>query len=265
MKNPTDNPTNQSPALDELGPGDADAADRRRRGLTDFLQARHLRVADLARSIGLSTANAFYNFLHGRSDNLSLRMIEMILDFYPGTTFDELVGRQSRRPPPPPQRAAPSVPGTVLVRSEARAGLWRSTVDLPLDRQVILPLPHTVKVSSSKAFGVAVGMPGAERAYPAGALLLARTYDGREGTPPDSTRVIVHRRRGPRVEVTIREIVTRDGELWLESCSTREEHRAPLQPSLPLARGRPAGGIDIVDIAGVVVWAWVPQPGTTIT
>ena len=47
------------------------------------------------------------------------------------------------------------------------------------------------------------------------------------------------------------------------SCSTSEEHQAPLQPSLPLARGRAAGDNDIVDIAGIVIWAWVPQPGTT--
>ena len=135
----TDNATKGSPTIDDIVPGDSDAADRRRRGLRNFLKARHLRVADPARSLGLSTANAFYNFINGHSDSLSLPMVEMILNFYPDTTFDEIVGRPTPRLPQAPPRLATWVPRAIVVRSESRAGLWRATVELPPERQVTLP------------------------------------------------------------------------------------------------------------------------------
>ena len=264
MNHKSDNSTGQPMAPDGVLFEGAEAADRRRGGLRDFLKARNLRVSDLARTLGLSTANAFYNFFNGHSDALSLPLIEMLLDCYPDTTFDELMGRPSRQALLLPARRVTARPRSIIVRSEARMGVWRNTVELSPERQVVLPLPHPIKRLGAKAFGVAVGLPGAERAYPAGSLLLARVYDGRQGPPADRTRVVVHRRRGPKIEVTIREVVTRDGELWLEGCSTCVEHHAPLQPSLPLARGRAAGGTDVVDVIGVVVWAWVSQTGTTI-
>jgi len=241
-----------------LGGGSA-AAQRRRRALQEFLLARQMSFADLARSLGLATANAFYNFTNGRSDCLSLPMIERILDAYPAATFEELTGRPGRsRAPARPRQVANWVPHVIVVRMEARAGQWRRSAELPQDRLVLLPLPQPARSAGADAFGVVVAAPGAEQVYPVGALLVVRPYKGR-GHLPEGTRVIVHRHRGHKVEVTVRETRFLDGALWLASCSTEMEHQEPLRPTPPPSRRQAA--TDVVDIAGVVVWALVPEKG----
>ncbi len=47
------------------------AAQRRRHALQAFLDAEGMTATDLARSIGLPTPNAIYNFLNNRSESLS--------------------------------------------------------------------------------------------------------------------------------------------------------------------------------------------------
>ena len=42
----------------------------------------------------LKNANAFYNFLHGRSSELSVATLLRVCDAFPGTTLDQLVGRK---------------------------------------------------------------------------------------------------------------------------------------------------------------------------
>ena len=259
----SNNPSDASPGGtnhdDDPVLGGSVAAQRRRRALREFLQARNMRLADLARSLGLTTANAFYNFTNGHSDALSLPMIERILDVHPDVTFEELTGRpQCSVASQSPRRAPSWVPRLVVVRMEARAGQWRRSVDLPQDRLILLPLPRSARLAGTDAFGVVVAEPGAERAYPAGTLLVARPYDGR-GRVAEGARLIVHRRRDRKVEVTIREARYVDGELRLASCGAEVDDQDLVCPS-PIPSRRQAS-IDFVDIAGVVMWALAPEKG----
>lgn len=245
---------------DDALPGGPTAGQRRRRALQEFLRARDMRLADLARSLGLTTANAFYNFTNGYSDALSLPMIERILDVHPDGSFEELTGRPPRSAgqPPVPRRLPSWVPHLVVVRMEARAGLWRGSTELPPERTLLLPLPRSVRLAGAPAYGVIVATPGAERVYPAGSLLVVRPHDGRR-ILPEGARVIVHHRRLRRVEVTVREVRYLDGELWLASCSTAADHQQALRPTPPPSRRQ--ASTETVDIAGAVIWALVPETG----
>jgi hypothetical protein len=67
-------------------------AEQRREAFRRFLAMNGITSAALARQIGLSTANAFSNFLRGDTAALSFPTIEAILRAYPNTTFEVLVG-----------------------------------------------------------------------------------------------------------------------------------------------------------------------------
>ena len=76
---------------------DSDASVRRREGLRALLTLYRITPRALAHLTGLPSANAIYNFLHGRSAALSLATIEAILIAFPEFTFEELTGRPRRR------------------------------------------------------------------------------------------------------------------------------------------------------------------------
>lgn len=102
MNNIPDNDVPSAGHDDEARHGSPRAAERRRHALRRFLQRRSLSIAVLYRALGLSTGNAFYNFVNGRSDALSLPLIERILELYDDATFEELVGLPSRPGSKPP-------------------------------------------------------------------------------------------------------------------------------------------------------------------
>ena len=89
------------PGLAALSEGIDAKAGRRRLGLRMVLARHDLTPTGLARHIGRSNANAFFNFQGGRSRGLSLDNIEAILILLPDISFEELVGWAGRRAPSP--------------------------------------------------------------------------------------------------------------------------------------------------------------------
>jgi hypothetical protein len=99
-------PSNQHPPRVRTGistlplavrPGNpADNAERRREALRRFLRRFQVTPTELARRVGAPTGNSYYNFLNGRTRELSLDMIERILLAFPSATFEELVGLPNR-------------------------------------------------------------------------------------------------------------------------------------------------------------------------
>lgn len=218
-------------------------------------------AADLARTLGLSTANLVYNHLHGRSGSLSLPIIEAILDQFEGLAFEELTGRKPPRSSDRTTAAKPASILTVLVDLEAVAGLWRSKEQVGGKGVIALPLPAHATALHSETFGVCVGGHGAEDAYPAGSILLCRRLDPGERLVAGH-RVVVNRFCDDTVETTIREVAVYAGDIWLMSLSNHPEHQAALQ--VPRASYlRPSDDGPGFQIEGVVAWAWIPQPGTT--
>lgn len=67
-------------------------AERRRRSLRRFLAEQSLVPAEIARRAGLPSANTLYNFLNGRSSQLSQSTYEKLAEVVPGTTVDRLTG-----------------------------------------------------------------------------------------------------------------------------------------------------------------------------
>lgn len=236
------------------------AAQRRREALQAFLDALEMTAADLARTLGFPTANAIYNHLHGRSASLSLPTIEAILDHFDDTTFEELTGRQPRPLAQAGVAQARAPTRTLDVTTVAAAGVWaRPGIAIPKHRES-LTLPASAMPLGTGGFAVLVGTPGAEAAYPAGSLLACRRLEPGEPLITGS-RVIVHRLRDQDTEVTVREVMPQDGDTWLMSVSTRAEH----QEALRLPRNRtPRHEGPGFRVEGVVAWAWIPQPGTTV-
>ncbi len=75
---------------------EAARAEQKRAALRAFVDEHGITIGELARRAGLTNANAFYNFLHGRSQGLSTATLLRICDNFPGTTLDHLLGRDNR-------------------------------------------------------------------------------------------------------------------------------------------------------------------------
>ena len=85
-------------------------AERRRRSLRRFLAEQSLQPAEIARRAGLPSANTLYNFLNGRSSQLSQSTYEKLAEVVPGTSVDRLTGAGRYFEPTPVVRdAAPAV------------------------------------------------------------------------------------------------------------------------------------------------------------
>ena len=94
-------------------------------------------------------------------------------------------------------------------------------------------------------FGVRVGLPGADRLYPAGSLLLCRPCSGGGEDLVAGCHVIVQQPLGAGVEVTVRELIagrSKSGHMvaYLDGL------RWPADPSAILL--------------GVVIASWQPEP-----
>lgn len=68
-------------------------ADRHRGAIRAFAAVHEITIGELARRAGYKNANAFYNFLNGRSSGLSTATLLRICDSFPGTMIDHLLGR----------------------------------------------------------------------------------------------------------------------------------------------------------------------------
>ena len=216
---------------------DETRAELRRKALRQVMAERGLSPADVARMIGLPTANAIYNFLNKRSKALSSDTYEKMAKFIPDTSMAQLTGLASR---------APDQKGAIL-RTVAQAGLWRDRFDLPHVEQCEVPLPITQAQALAGGYAAKVLPPGAEMRWPHGALLLVA-----------GSWVVVECVHEGRVEVTVRQIEVDNGKgwLWLRTSNARFIGAVPV--SWP-CDGRPwRHDGDRYQVMGLVMGAWEP-------
>ena len=235
-----------------------DGSERRRAGLRRLLERKNITATDLARTIGLPTPNALYNFLNGRTASLSLETVERILSAHPDVSFHDLVGLKA---PAPGRRHRPS-PG-LLVTVELCSGVWRPQIELPAEAWCPAPLMSHGLSDDTPLFAARVRSPGAELLYPDGSVLLCRLLAVNSPLPPDGARVVVLRRRRSKVELTVRELRSAGGEVWLWPCSTDPQHQTPLQ--LGEASSDTSATDDVgpaVTLLGAVIASWQPEPTT---
>ena len=224
-------------------------ATTRREALKDFMTQYELSPTELARRIGLTNPNLFYNFLSSRSSSLSLQTLELIREAFPGSNSSGLLdGCLTRQE-------------TCRVVAEARAGVGQPSLMLPTNRQTQLVLPPGFLHGGEGIFAVRVEAPGADELYPTGSILICRPYGG--SRLPARPRVIVQQKLGAGVEVTVRELVIRAGTAWLRPRSSHPDHQEPIpMPWPPREAVNPATN-DGTAIVGIVLASWQPEAAAT--
>jgi len=182
---------------EEGGEGIARAR-RRRAAMKTFMQAYDLTPAEWARQAGLSNANALYNFLNNRSSSLSQETLDRLVQVVPGATISQLTGEQS----------APPLNVVVLpVRVSAAAGVWRPTYEAPRATEVQLAMPPKLQADEA----VRITDRHVSQIYPDGAYCAIQSLASMARELQQGDKVLVHRIRDQKHEVTIREVRV-DGE-----------------------------------------------------
>ena len=245
-----------------LSQSDVEAAHaaRRRVGLQRLLDHHRITPTDLARDLGLTTPNAIYNFLAGRSASLSLDTIERILDLYPDISFTALIGK-----PDPSGKRARAMQGLgdyLAVTLEARTGHWQRRAE-PRGKRVGFDLPGDFAGPGPGGFALRVREPGAELLYPAGSILVCRELPGDTSAVPDGSRVVLRVIQDGRTEITIRELVRDATHAWLCPRTARPEHLAPIRVRGPLHGTFPVGKRGLGAVIGVVTASWRPEATPT--
>jgi hypothetical protein len=255
-------PAGESRPAPNTPAAEAPQAQIRRYALQRFLAERQINAAELARRIGMPTANAFYNHLAGRSGSLSHDVIERILHAFPDATLADITGIRGARSAAVPVSASPgarlgspymvplvAVTGGCLSSDEAAAGIP--------DMQVPVP-PGTVPPGLD-LFAIKVAAPGAEHLFALGSLLVCqRLIDGVEDLP-DGTLVVLRARSNGGTRVDVREAEHVNGRLWLWLRSTDPDMQQPLPAPLPLTAPTRVAGGEIVTVLGIVVASWQPE------
>jgi len=227
-------------------------ARRRRKALRDFLTARGLTATDLARKVGMPTPNAIFNLLNGYSASLSVDAVERILCACPDSSFAEIVGLPSQegRPPAAPRSEWPYP--NVVVSTIVQAGTWRRSFSIRPEGWMLLPLSRDFVPIEGVMFGARVHEPGAELIYPAGSILICR-YISAGQEHPLGRRLVVARHRGPRQEVTVRELATLDGCRILRAVTAHPEHRDNIPMPVPSETTIALPNEERIELVGYVV------------
>ena len=260
MNSTEDDAPSAGAAQPPLSDVEAASADRRRVGLQRLLDHHRLNPTDLARDLGLTTPNAIYNFLAGRSASLSLDTIERILDLYPDISFAALIGKPD--PDGERARAMQGLGDYLAVTLEARAGYWKRIVE-PRGKRVGLDLPGDFDGPGAGGFALRVREPGAELLYPAGSILVCRELPGDTSAVPDGSRVVLRVIQDGRTEITLRELVRDATHAWLCPRTTRPEHLFPIRVRGPLHGTFPVGKRGLGAVIGVVTASWRPEATST--
>ena len=129
LRNGGGSPAKPTPALRSPG-ASAMAAARSailRENIERLIQESQLKPAQLARMLGLTNGNLFYNFRNGHSESLSADTLVRICSAFPGLTLDELVGRTpwrglTGRSPAPHDQPDQETPGQAARPAGSAAG-----------------------------------------------------------------------------------------------------------------------------------------------
>jgi hypothetical protein len=227
-----------------------DSEGRRRRALEAF--AKHHNItsfAEWARNAGLPNANSLYNYLSGRSSFLAPQTLERLRAAVPGATLHEMLGEA-------PNRYANI--RTLPVRTEARSGSWHDSYEM-LDRdepEVAVPDLPGVHVDEL----VRLGDDHADDIYRTGAFICVEHLSSMGRRLVAGERVLLTRKRGGRVEVTVRELATEDGRMVLSMRSPNPEHGTLIRVPTPYDGQVWKVDGDALQIRGRISAAFVPEP-----
>jgi repressor LexA len=194
-------------------------AEVRRRHLRAFMDESGLEVAAWARHAKVSSSS-LYNFLNGRSDSLSQRILEKLAKSK-NVTVSRLIGERA-------EQSELRLP-LIKIIGEVEAGAWRTVEALYYEDQEVLAIP-VQKQYASRAFGLRVRGPSMNKVYPEGTVLVCvRLPEFDEAVLPGD-RVVVHRRSdNDTIEATVKEI-ERDanGGWWLWPRSKHPHFQTPI-------------------------------------
>jgi hypothetical protein len=216
-------------------------------------------MAELVKALDIGYGTLLYNHKSGRSEALSVPVVEKILDRFPDATFEELTGRGPRKIAAPDDlRYRPGQ--SIMLCGEAASGIWTLHPRWHRFRWQPLHLPPGVAHPGPGSFAIIVGQ-GAEAALPIGSYVVCKEYQS--GTPlSDGLRVVIHRYREKRTEVRLFEVLNDKKEVWLRSLSTSALHQEAFKVPQSKDGAFVTEGIEF-DIVGIMLWAWIPQPEGT--
>ena len=232
-------------------------ADRRRAGLRALMHAKSINPTTLAKMSGLTSANALFNFLHGRTQSLSLDLIEPIMLTFPDVSFRNLTGLKHGSPRSsdrPDTGGAPTAP--VFVSAETSGGAWQMQFELPADRWTALSVPDHVAVDTGRLFGIRVRTPGADLLYPDGTVLICWRLGKGHPEPQAGCRYVVQERRGKCFRVTVQEARMFEGQIWLWPRSSHPKHQTPTLFAEELVATAAEDKRPAISLKGLVVGSW---------
>lgn len=227
-----------------------------------FLADGGIRPVKLARLGGLPSANALYNFLHGRSATLALPTLEAIQRAVPGASVAEMIDEQR------PARIVPAAKAPTIRQAltapflcntdvqpdgmdldVTQLGAARAGAGAPADISVL----EGIVPPTGDLFIVRVTTPGAELMFPPGSLLVCKAASDLDGDLPDGTLVILRCRANGSTRVDIREVEHFNDLIWLWQRSTHPHHQTPLPGPRPLWGSDRVFGGETITIIGIVL------------
>ncbi|MFS0736961.1 XRE family transcriptional regulator [Sphingomonas sp. 1P06PA] len=147
--------------------------------------------------------------------------------------------------------AAPIGP-RLFVKGEVAAGVWRAAIELPEDEWQTFNGRSDVTTDIQHRFGLRVVSDSMDQVYPIGTIVECVSLFGRAEAVPGKRVVVVRMNDDGEYEATIKELVEKDGELWLVPRSSNPAH-------VPFRLSDRAPGIIETRIAAVVVSSVRPE------
>jgi len=200
----------------------------------------------LARTCGIPapTINRFLNETKGAPKNLNANTISRIQRM-----AERLISPSAALRGAAPRAAPPRVASTgrrwtirsVEVIGKVEAGALRTTADLPAEERYLWPAPIDAEYQGNFVIGLEIEDDSADEIYPVGTIVTCVAYTELGRGPRPGERVIMHRTKDKKIEITVREYyVDHDANAWLRSRTTRpdlQENVALGQHKTPLPTG----------------------------
>jgi hypothetical protein len=179
---------------------------------------KNVSAAEWARLAGLSNANAIYNLQAGRSEHLSVPVLQKLAKVFEDIDLSTVTGEISST-----QRKI----RRMTVKMVAVQGVWRDQADAPLDEQYDISVPDNVDGS----FAVRVVGQHADEMLPDDSHVIIEEVGRFLGAFYSGIWVLVRRNRGRQVEVTLRTLTSdREGKWWLMARSKSPDQTMPSVP-----------------------------------
>lgn len=150
------------------------------------------------------------------------------------------------------ERQVVSVGPELFIKGEVAAGVWRAAVEWPEDEWQTFTGRPDVTADIQHRFGLRLIGDSMDLVYPPGTIVECVSLFGHAEAQPGKRVVVIRRDENNQFEATVKELVERDGELWLIPRSSNPAH-APIRLSDPMP------GIVETRIAAVVVSSYRPE------